>query len=235
MPMPLDRLKVAPDDRPEIVEGKWARVNARACAMLLEALDPSVKADIVARRATQNAAHIMFRLHTMRQPGGASERNLAQRNLQDPPVIKDVVSGVTLLRAWGRWYRRCLECGMAVPDTSILARGLTNMSSNIIGKHQDVLFRTQCVRSALHIDLHPSGEDVLDYHKHLLAEFETLVGALDVKKNDAPNPKVQAFEAAGGAGSQASGKDQGSGGKGGGKGKTCKYFLSPKGCKRRCV
>ena len=133
---PLDRLKVAPDDRPEVVEGKWARVNARACAMLLEALDPSVKADIVARRATQNAAHIMFRLHTMYQPGGASERNLVQRNLQDPPVIKDVVSGVTLLRAWGRWYRRCLECGMAVPDTSILARGLTNMSSNIIGKHQ---------------------------------------------------------------------------------------------------
>ena len=65
---PLDRLKVALDDRPEIV--------ARACAMLLEALDASVKADIVARRATQNAAHIMFRLHTMYHPGGASERNL---------------------------------------------------------------------------------------------------------------------------------------------------------------
>ena len=173
----------------------------------------------------------MFRLHTMYQPGGASERNLAQKNLQDPPVIKDVVSGVTLLRAWGRWYRRCLECGMAVPDTSILARGLTNMSSNIIGKHQDVLFRTQYVRSALHIDLHPSGEEVLDYHKHLLAEFETLVGALDTKKTDTPNPKLQAIDAPGGTGSQPPKQDQGSGGKGGGKGKTCKYFLSPKGCK----
>ena len=228
---PLDRLKISPDERPEITTGQWARVNARACAMLLDSLETSVKADIVARRATQNAAHIMFRLHTMYQPGGASERNLVQKNLQDPPLIKDVVSGVTLLRAWGRWYRRCLECGMAVPDTSILARGLTNMSSSIIGKHQDVLFRTQCVRSALHIDLHPSGEEVLDYHKHLLAEFETLAGAIDVKKTDAPNPKLQAMDAAGGSGSQPSGKDQGNGGKGGGKSNKCKYFLSPKGCK----
>ena len=48
---PLDRLKVAPDERPEIIEGKWARVNARACAMLLEALDPSVKADIKGQRS----------------------------------------------------------------------------------------------------------------------------------------------------------------------------------------
>ena len=228
---PLDRLKISPDERPEITTGQWARVNARACAMLLDSLETSVKADIVARRATQNAAHIMFRLHTMYQPGGASERNLVQKNLQDPPLIKDVVSGVTLLRAWGRWYRRCLECGMAVPDTSILARGLTNMSSSIIGKHQDVLFRTQCVRSALHIDLHPSGEEVLDYHKHLLAEFETLAGAIDVKKTDAPNPKLQAIDPAGGTGSQPSGKDQGNGGKGGGKSNKCKYFLSPKGCK----
>ena len=228
---PLDRLKISPDERPEITTGQWARVNARACAMLLDSLETSVKADIVARRATQNAAHIMFRLHTMYQPGGASERNLVQKNLQDPPLIKDVVSGVTLLRAWGRWYRRCLECGMAVPDTSILARGLTNMSSSIIGKHQDVLFRTQCERSALHIDLHPSGEEVLDYHKHFLAEFETLAGAIDVKKTDAPNPKLQAIDPAGGTGSQPSGKDQGNGGKGGGKSNKCKYFLSPKGCK----
>ena len=80
------------------------------------------------------------------------------------------------------------------------------------------------MRSALHIDLRP----VLDYHKHLLAQFETSVGAVDTKKTYAPNPKVQALDAAGGTGSQPSGKDQGGGG---GKGKTCKYFLSPKGCK----
>ena len=33
---------------------------------------------------------------------------------------------------------------MAVPDTSILARGLTNVSSTILGVQPDVLFRAQC-------------------------------------------------------------------------------------------
>ena len=37
---PIERLMVEPDERPELTEGKWGRVNARACAMLLDALDP---------------------------------------------------------------------------------------------------------------------------------------------------------------------------------------------------
>ena len=142
---PVERLRVAPDDRTEIVEGKWSRVNARACAMLLDSLDASVKADIVARRATQNAAHIMFRLHTIYQPGGTNERDLILRNLHDPPPFKDVVAGVSLLRSWGRWHRRCLECGMVAPDPSILARGLTTVTSQHIARNPDVQFRTQVV------------------------------------------------------------------------------------------
>ena len=223
---PVERMRVAPDDRTEIVEGKWSRVNARACAMLLDSLDASVKADIVARRATQNAAHIMFRLHTIYQPGGTNERDLILRNLHDPPPFKDVVAGVSLLRSWGRWHRRCLECGMVAPDPSILARGLTTVTSQHIARNPDVQFRTQVVRSALHIDLHPSGDEVLDYHKHLLAEFETMAGGVDPKKVD---PKVQALNAAAeasGGGNQPLGK-----GAGGAGGKPCKFFLSPKGCR----
>ena len=72
---PIDRLSAEPDDRLELVEGKWGRVNARACAMLLGALDPSVKANIIARKANQVAARILFRLYTTYQPGGTGERN----------------------------------------------------------------------------------------------------------------------------------------------------------------
>ena len=67
---PIERLQVEPDDRPELVEGKWGRVNARACSMLLEALDPAVKSDIIARKANQAAPKILFRLYTTYQPGG---------------------------------------------------------------------------------------------------------------------------------------------------------------------
>ena len=211
---PVERLRVAPDDRTEIVEGKWSRVNARACAMLLESLDASVKADIIARRATQNAAHIMYRLHTIYQPGGTSERDLILRNLHDPPPFEDVAAGVSLLRSWGRWHRRCLECGMVAPDPSILARGLTTVTAQHIAENADVQFRTQCVRSALHIDLRPSGDEVLDYHNHLLAEFETMAGGIDARKVD-PNPKVQVLNAAAdasGGGNRPSGKGAGGGG-----------------------
>ena len=67
---PIERLTVEPDERSELTEGKWGRVNAHACAMLLDALDPTVKSDIIARKANQAASQILFRLYTTYQPGG---------------------------------------------------------------------------------------------------------------------------------------------------------------------
>ncbi|OLQ05931.1 Transposon Ty4-H Gag-Pol polyprotein [Symbiodinium microadriaticum] len=49
---PIERLTVEPDERPELTEGKWGRVNARACVMLLDALESTVKSDIIARRCS---------------------------------------------------------------------------------------------------------------------------------------------------------------------------------------
>ena len=95
---PIERLRVEPDDRPEITEGKWGRVNARACAMLMDALDPVVKADLIARKANHSASHILFRLYTTYQPRGTGERNLVLSNLQNPQVIHDATAGVAALR-----------------------------------------------------------------------------------------------------------------------------------------
>ena len=81
--------------------------------MLLAALDPAIKADLVVRRTTQVAAQIVFRLHAIYRPGGSDERNL-----QEPAVAQDVTTGVGTLRSWGRWYRRCVDCGMRAPDNT---------------------------------------------------------------------------------------------------------------------
>ena len=105
---------------------KWGRVNARACAMLLGALDPSVKADIIARKANQVAARILFRLYTTYQPGGTGERNLVLTNLQNPQEVQDAALGVLALRAWGRWYQRCVDCGMNLPDPMVLVGALAH-------------------------------------------------------------------------------------------------------------
>ena len=225
---PIERLQVEPDDRTELTEGKWGRVNARACSMLLEALDPAVKSDIIARNANQAAPKILFRLYTTYQPGGTGERNLVLTNLQNPSAVHDATSGVSALRAWGRWYQRCVDFGMNLPDPMVLVEALTAMTKPVISKDVEVTWRTEMVKSALQLHARPSEEAVRSYHKHLLAEFETLAGASKPKKGDVP--KVQVFDASGGSGGNGN-PSGGAGAKGGGKGKTCKYFLSPKGCK----
>ena len=170
---PLDRLSIEPQVQGS-ASGRWVRVNSRACGMILEALDPSIKAHILAHRATGVAACLLFRLFTVCQPGGGAERWLVLRSLQSPCPIQNVHSGVMALRDWGRWHRRCVECGMMVPDPMVLARALTEMTRGVLEGHSDAAFRMQCARATLRIDQHPSGEEVLTYHRHLLAEFETL-------------------------------------------------------------
>ena len=117
---------------------------------------------------------------------------------------------------------------MNLPDPMVLVGALTAMTKPVISKDVEVTWRTEMVKSALQLHARPSEEAVRSYHKHLLAEFETSAGASKPKKGDVP--KVQAFDASGGSGGNGN-PSGGAGAKGGGKGKTCKYFLSPKGCK----
>ena len=215
---PIERLTVEPDERPELTEGKWGRVNARACAMLLDALDPTVKSDIIARKANQAASQILFRLYTTYQPGGTGERNLVLSNLQNPHVVQDAVAGVSALRAWGRWYQRCIDFGMSLPDPMVLVGGLTSMTKPVISKEPEVSWRTEMVKSALQLHGRPSEEAVKSYHKHLLAEFETLAGAQVAKKGGSSNLALKAADASGDKGGKASGAK--GGGKGGGNGAT---------------
>ena len=194
---PIEHLTVEPDERPELTEGKWGRVNARACAMLLDALDPTVKSDIIARKANQVASQILFRLYTTYQPGGTGERNLVLSNLQNPHVVQDAASGVSALRAWGRWYQRRIDFGMSLPDPMVLVGGLTSMTKPVISKEPEVSWRTEMVKSALQLHGRPSEEAVKSYHKHLLAEFETLAGAQVAKKGGSSNLALKSAGASG--------------------------------------
>ena len=227
---PIERLGVEPDDRPEITEGKWGRVNARACVMLMDALDPVVKADLIARKANHSASQILFRLYTTYQPGGTGERTLVLSNLQNPQVIHDATAGVAALRDWGRWYQRCIDFGMNLPDPMVLVGALNSMTKPVISKDAEVTWRTEMVKSTLQLHARPTAEAVTSYHRHLLAEFEALATSQVPKKggNQPSNPTLKAMD--GTAGGALGG--QGGGAKGGGKGKIpCKYFLSQKGCK----
>eukprot|EP00439_Symbiodinium_sp_Y106_P049664 s2277_g6.t1 len=118
---PLERLQVMPADHPKLSSGRWMRVNARACALMMQSFAEVVKADLIARRSTQSAVMVLFRLYTTYQPGGAAERAVVLRHLQgsDPPA--DVAACLDALRSWPRWLQRCKDMNMTVPDGSILA------------------------------------------------------------------------------------------------------------------
>ena len=77
------------------------------------------------------------------------------------------------------------------------------MTKPVISKDVEVTWRTEMVKSALQLHARPSEEAVRSYHKHLMAEFETLAGAAKPKKPDVPNPKLQAIDGSGGSGANA--------------------------------
>ena len=198
--------------------------------MLMDALDPVVKADLIARKANHSASHILCRLYTTYQPGGTGERNLVLSNLQNCQVIHDATAGVAALRDWGRWYQRCIDFGMNLPDPMVLVGALNSMTKPVISKDTEVTWRTEMVKSTLQLHARPTAEAATAYHRHLLAEFEALATSQVPKKggNQPPNLALKAMDGAAGGASGG----QGGGAKGGGKGKIpCKCFLSQKGCR----
>lgn len=121
-------------------------------------------------------------------------------NLQHPTEVEDAASGVLALRAWGRWYQRCVDCGMNLPDPMVLVSALTSMTKPVLRREPEVTWRTELVKSTLQLHGRPSEEAVRSYHRHLLAAFETLAGAtVPVKPDDAHTPQLQAVSANEGA------------------------------------
>ena len=216
---PIERLGIEPAGSQDLTSGRYVRVNARSCAMVLQAIPEAIKVDLIARRATQSMPSLLFRLYTVYQPGGAGERSVILQRLQGGEKPSTVVECLRQLRAWPRWVQRCQDMGMSVPDGTVLAQGLTNLTAGAIGSVPDAMFRTQLVRATLRIDQQPSLSDVMKYQQHLQAEVENLEASSTTTRT---TPSVKAMTPAqggtqGGAGSAKPG---------------CKFFLKPGGCRR---
>ena len=111
---------------------------------------------------------------------------------------------------------------MSPPDSTILSKSLTTITSQVLAQHEEAKFRTFMLRSMLKMDAQPTSSAVLEYHKHLLAEMEALavskaagVSARKVRAVGTPSP---------GTSPKASGQPQAS--------KPCKFFMGTSGCRR---
>ena len=189
---------------------------------MIQSFTEPVRLDLIARRSTQSAALILFRLFTAYQPGGAAERSVVLRHLQGAEA-PDLAGCLSSLRSWPRWLQRCKDLNMVVPDGSILAKGLTVVASKHLTESPDAVFRTQLVRSTYRVDGQPCLEDVVKYQQHLQAEIESIAAAKTT--SGAAVPTLRAVST-GASTSSVGAKDD----------KICKYFMKASGCRRgpRC-
>ena len=220
---PLERLQIYPHKDSVYTTGRWTRINARACTLVLASLDDAVKEDLVGRRSTQSMIALLFRLHTVYQPGGPHERAKILQVLQDPPVPETLAQCLATLRTWPRSMQRCEDMGMTHPDGSVLAKALTAVTAKFLSGSQDASFRTQLLRSTLRIDGQPSMTSVHQYQQHLQAEIENLIAAGG--DPGASNPKLRAVMPRSGA--EQGDPQQSTKGK-----PACRYFFKAQGCRR---
>ena len=221
---PLERLQVFPEQSFELCTGRWVRLNARVTSMMLGAMDESLRADMVSQRLTQDTVKMLFRLHTLFQPGGSAERYEMLRRLQTPSEFlqggDSLAEALKVVRAWPRWLSRCQAVKMSPPDPSVLAKGLASVTSKYIQGSEDASFRTAMLRTTLRLDGQPSLDQVMAYQKHLQAELETLVATTSTT----PTPKVRAAD--------ARALDKTDKAKDKEKGELCRYFMKSTGCRR---
>ena len=230
---PLERLNIYPSGEDHLMEGKWSRLNARVASMLLGAMSVEMKGEMVAQRISQSTIHMIYRLHTLYQPGGSAERAEVLRRLQAPrdhlphDTVEEVLKAV---RAWPRLLSRCQAVNMMPPDASVLAKGLMGLTDRYIQQSTDAAFRTSMLRTSLRLDGQPTLDNVRSYQRHLQAELETMISSKTAAVS--PQPKLKAVDTT----LQPKAKDAAKP-TGGGSTELCKYFMKPSGCRRgeRCT
>ncbi|CAE7911407.1 ycf43, partial [Symbiodinium necroappetens] len=57
---PLERLGISPDGAEDLMNGKWSRLNARVASMLLTAMGPEMRAEMVAQRISQSTIRMVY-------------------------------------------------------------------------------------------------------------------------------------------------------------------------------
>ena len=153
---------------------RWERVEKRAVSMLLASVPTTVKEELVATR-TLSPLGLVSKLMVLYQPGGARERTIILRQLEDPAEARSPGEACTGLRRWMRWLRRATDIGLNLPDATILMKGINKLSRKILSQQPDLQFGCSLVKNTLQLDTIPTEETVRTYSEHLLAELEQLM------------------------------------------------------------
>ena len=235
---PIERLTLKPERPDRFERGKYARVEQRAVSLLLKAVPPNIKDEVVSiRRMT--SIEITGIILTTFQPGGLRERTALLRYLATPEGAKGVSDALRGVKRWARWRRRAVELGVTLPDATLLISGLDCLTSAVVAQYPEVQFRLQTFRHQHSVDLVPTLDKAVSLGEMMQAELQTL------ESSGAKKPKLARVDTRpdGADPSQKDGGKKGSkGSKGSGKatestsGNACYHWLTSKGCSRgaRC-
>ena len=224
---PLERLGHDPVPSSELAQWKWNRLERRASTMLLMALQPSLREELVASKRL-TALRIVCHLMLLYQPGGLAEKELILRQLEAPPEAGSLAEAVQALRKWSRWRNRASDLGVQEPDPFLLLKGLNKITRRSLEQHRDLSFRISLARSTLQVDSTPTSRSVTSFALHLLAEFEQIVH-LEVGGQRKGGPDRQ--KAVRAKKLEENEKEKGLEGEGKGTSK-CRFFLTKEGCRR---
>eukprot|EP00434_Breviolum_minutum_P043255 symbB.v1.2.038547.t2/scaffold6043.1/size21519/1 len=168
---PLEKVEHKPVASEELSAPRWSRLERRATSLLLAALPESQKEEMIATK-TLHPLRITSKLMVIYQPGGLSEKGIILRNLESPQEAPTLAAGLAGLRRWLRWKRRAMEVGVALPDATILVRGLNRITKKILENHKELNFRISLAKTTLMVESIPREETVHQLAEHLVAEIE---------------------------------------------------------------
>lgn len=181
--------------------------------MLLNALPPQLRAEVLANRAT-GSVDLIYAVLTHYQLGGLLEG----------------------LRGWRRSLRRAEELDIATPDPTLLMAALDRMAEVLTKSSAQTTFRLSSTRAALLVDVSPNLKTVLNFSDALLAEAESAflerthasispaapVPPLGKVKALIQSPEEKGEKSAGKTKTEGTTKEE----------KVCKFWGSEDGCRR---
>ena len=169
---PLQRLRIKPEMKAYPVH--LQRIEQKAITMLLQVLPESIKKDVVASRLL-STVNIMYRLHTLFQPGGGGERTNLLHQITSPKTTGAVSDLLASIRQWRRWVSRAEELAVSLPDATVLVGVMAKYCDSLskLGGSQ-LAFRLASARQELQIDYRPTYPAIKELSEFVQAECEEL-------------------------------------------------------------
>ena len=192
---PLGRLALDPASIVAVYDQvRFQRVESRAVSLLLASLPTHVKDDIVMNRWLSTSA-ILFRVLCLYQPGGSSERAHLLSQLVTPETCKNFPDAVRVLRKWQQSLHRAAEVGAALPDASLLLKGVDAATAALLQSNPMVAFRVNSFRHSVALDYNPTSTGVTQLVRLLQAECEA-VALIETPASSDRRTKAAALTAA---------------------------------------